>query len=187
VTSRYDEETTSRRLHVLHVCAPGSGGAANVALGYVRDQVARGWNVSVACSSHGFLGYDATSWFEPVPLKPHPDGEPVDATAGFMLFDTVLAFDHVQHRILIIANARITPDDDLEAIRGLDAVMLGAVGTPEVPPGVIERGLLLRLRFELDLYVNLRPFAAPASALKDGVDMIVSRENHEGTLAGGGG
>ena len=59
MTSRYDEETTSRRLHVLHVCAPGSGGAANVALGYVRDQVARGWNVSVACSSHGSLGYDA--------------------------------------------------------------------------------------------------------------------------------
>ena len=69
----------------------------------------------------------------------------------------------------------------------LDAVMLGAVGTPEVPPGVIERGLLLALRFELDLYVNLRPFAAGPSRLNDGVDMLVVRENTEGTYAGEGG
>ncbi len=59
MTSRNDEESTSRRLHVLHVCASGSGGVANVALGYLRDQVGRGWNVSVACSSHGFLGFSA--------------------------------------------------------------------------------------------------------------------------------
>ena len=50
-----------------------------------------------------------------------------------------------------------------------------AVGTPDVPPGVIERGLLLRMRFELDLYVNLRPFSAPAD-----IDMVVIRENTEG-------
>ena len=42
-----------------------------------------------------------------------------------------------------------------------DAILLGAVGTPKVPPGVIERGLLLKMRFELDLYVNQRPFTAP--------------------------
>src|SRR5204863_2556059 len=65
--------------------------------------------------------------------------------------------------------------------------LLGAVGTPEVPPGIIERGLLLRLRFELDLYVNLRPFVALPSALNDGVDMVVVRENTEGTYAGEGG
>ena len=46
----------------------------------------------------------------------------------------------------------------LEEWRGFDAIYLGAVGTPEVPPGVIERGLLLKMRFELDLYVNQRPF-----------------------------
>ena len=53
----------------------------------------------------------------------------------------------------------------LEELRGFDAILLGAVGPPvgstEVPPGTLERGLLLRLRFELDLYVNLRP--SPAS------------------------
>jgi anthranilate synthase component 1 len=61
----------------------------------------------------GYLGYDAAAWFEPVKLQPGT-GERDDA--GFMLFDTVLAFDHVRHRILIIANARITGEDDLESL-----------------------------------------------------------------------
>jgi anthranilate synthase component I len=63
----------------------------------------------------GYLGYGAASWFEPVlgDLGAGTDGAD---EAGFMLFDTVLAFDHVQHRILIIANARITADDDLESL-----------------------------------------------------------------------
>jgi anthranilate synthase component 1 len=61
----------------------------------------------------GYLGYDAAAWFEPVVLQPAT--EPGDE-AGFMLFDTVLAFDHVRHRIIIIANARITGDDDLESL-----------------------------------------------------------------------
>ncbi|MDP7259206.1 MAG: isocitrate/isopropylmalate family dehydrogenase, partial [Acidimicrobiales bacterium] len=52
----------------------------------------------------------------------------------------------------------VLPDEVVEEWRGLDALFLGAVGTPEVPPGVIERGLLLKMRFDLDLYVNLRPF-----------------------------
>ena len=65
--------------------------------------------------------------------------------------------------------------------RGLDALYAGAVGAPGVPPGVIERGLLLRMRFELDLYINLRPFKAP------GHDFVVIRENTEGTYAGEGG
>ena len=77
--------------------------------------------------------------------------------------------------------------EHVDAIRALDAVMLGAVGTPAVPPGIIERGLLLTLRFELDLYVNLRPFVAGPSRYNDGVDMIVIRENTEGTYAGEGG
>jgi anthranilate synthase component 1 len=63
----------------------------------------------------GYLSYGAASWFEPVlgDLGSSTDGAD---QAGFMLFDTVLAFDHVQHRILIIANARITPDEDLESL-----------------------------------------------------------------------
>src|SRR3954462_15391649 len=63
----------------------------------------------------GYLGYGASSWFEPVlgDLGASDDGAD---EAGFMVFDTVLAFDHVQHRILIVANARITADEDLESL-----------------------------------------------------------------------
>ena len=61
----------------------------------------------------GYLGYDAAAWFEPVELQP---GDEEQDEAGFMLFDTVLAFDHVRHRILIIANARITGDETLESL-----------------------------------------------------------------------
>src|SRR5215510_14252799 len=61
----------------------------------------------------GYLGYDAAAWFEPVKLQETTN---VDEEAGFMFFDTVLAFDHVRHRILIIANARITGDEDLESL-----------------------------------------------------------------------
>ena len=65
----------------------------------------------------GYLGYDTAAWFEPVTLQDGCEPDPaLRDEAGFMIFDTVLAFDHVQHRILIIANARITPDDDLEAL-----------------------------------------------------------------------
>jgi anthranilate synthase component 1 len=61
----------------------------------------------------GYLGYDAAAWFEPVTLQGEDDGED---QAGFMVFDTVLAFDHVRHRILIIANARVTEGDDLRSL-----------------------------------------------------------------------
>jgi anthranilate synthase component I len=63
----------------------------------------------------GYLGYGAASWFEPV-LGDLGQGTDGADTAGFMVFDTVLAFDHVQHRILIIANARVTADEDLESL-----------------------------------------------------------------------
>jgi len=77
----------------------------------------------------------------------------------------------------------VLPDETIEEWRSLDALYLGAVGTPGVPPGVIERGLLLKMRFALDLYVNLRPFAHQT----DGIDFRVVRENTEGTYAGEGG
>ncbi len=86
-----------------------------------------------------------------------------------------------------LESGEVLPDAVLDEIRSLDAVLLGAVGHPEVPPGVLERGLLLRLRLELDLYVNLRPFHAPAGPFNDGVDMVVVRENTEGAYAGEGG
>jgi 3-isopropylmalate dehydrogenase len=86
------------------------------------------------------------------------------------------------------------PDTVLEEIRGHDAILLGAVGDPSVPSGVLERGLLLRLRFELDHYVNLRPvrlYPGVASPLAKGspetIDMVVVREGTEGPYTGAGG
>jgi 3-isopropylmalate dehydrogenase len=88
----------------------------------------------------------------------------------------------------------VLPDDVLDQLRGFDAILLGAVGpaigSTEVPPGILERGLLLRLRFALDLYINQRPFISPpADSGYQGktVDAVVIRENTEGTYAGEGG
>jgi 3-isopropylmalate dehydrogenase len=82
-----------------------------------------------------------------------------------------------------LRDGTVLPDETLEEWRSLDALLLGAVGTPGVPPGVIERGLLLKMRFDLDLFVNQRPFTWPPS----GIDMVVIRENTEGPYVGEGG
>jgi 3-isopropylmalate dehydrogenase len=86
------------------------------------------------------------------------------------------------------------PDSVLEEIKSQDAILLGAVGDPSVPSGVLERGLLLRLRFELDHYVNLRPVrlypgvVTPlANVRPEAVNMLVVREGTEGPYAGAGG
>jgi len=90
-----------------------------------------------------------------------------------------------------LRTGEVLPDSVLEELRGFDAILLGAVGPPvgstEVPPGTLERGLLLRLRFELDLYVNLRPFTGVPGAPAPDCDFVVVRENTEGTYAGEGG
>lgn len=103
----------------------------------------------------------------------------VVAAAGVEL-DTV---DYQLGGARYLTDGVILPDEVIEEWRGLDALLLGAVGTPDVPPGVIERGLLLKMRFELDLYVNQRPFTAPDGSH----DFVVIRENTEGTYAGEGG
>jgi 3-isopropylmalate dehydrogenase len=82
-----------------------------------------------------------------------------------------------------LRDGTVLPDAVLNELRAFDAILLGAVGTPGVPPGLIERGLLLKMRFELDQYINHRPFLAPDA----GIDMVVVRENTEGTYAGEGG
>jgi anthranilate synthase component 1 len=64
----------------------------------------------------GYFGYDTAAWFEPTTKRPGDDAGRDRDDAGFMLFDTVLAFDHVQHRILLIANARISGDEDLKSL-----------------------------------------------------------------------
>jgi 3-isopropylmalate dehydrogenase len=103
----------------------------------------------------------------------------VVAAAGVTL-DTV-DYDLGGGRFL--RDGTVLPDEVLDEWRGLDALFVGAVGTPGVPPGVIERGLLLKMRFDLDLYVNQRPFTWAPS----GIDFIVIRENTEGSYAGEGG
>jgi 3-isopropylmalate dehydrogenase len=80
-----------------------------------------------------------------------------------------------------LRDGEILSDETLDELRGFDAILLGAVGTPEVPPGVIERGLLLKMRFALDLYVNQRPFTGPNH------EFVVIRENTEGPYVGEGG
>jgi len=61
-----------------------------------------------------------------------------------------------------LRDGEILSDATLDELRAFDCILLGAVGTPEVPPGVIERGLLLKMRFDLDLYINQRPFLGTA-------------------------
>jgi 3-isopropylmalate dehydrogenase len=86
-----------------------------------------------------------------------------------------------------LRDGEILSDATLDELRGFDAILLGAVGTPEVPPGVIERGLLLKMRFELDLYVNQRPFRGTAPGHEAAHDFVVIRENTEGPYVGEGG
>src|ERR1700732_3005410 len=88
----------------------------------------------------------------------------------------------------------VLPDSVLAEIRGHDAILLGAVGDPTVPSGVLERGLLLRLRFELDHYVNLSPdrlyswVDSPLDSTRpETLDMVVVREVTEGPYTGAGG
>lgn len=102
----------------------------------------------------------------------------VIAAAGISL-DTV---DYNLGGARYLADGTVLEDETLTEWRDFDAIYLGAVGTPEVPPGIIERGLLLKMRFELDLYVNQRPFVLAGSH-----DFVVIRENTEGTYAGEGG
>ncbi|MEN3316480.1 MAG: 3-isopropylmalate dehydrogenase [Acidimicrobiaceae bacterium] len=106
--------------------------------------------------------------------------------------------DTVEHDlggVRYLRTGEILPDDVLDELRATDAILLGAVGSPDVAPGILERGLLLRLRFELDLYVNLRPFRSTRSEGRSGAtstggadrDFVVVRENTEGVYAGEGG
>jgi 3-isopropylmalate dehydrogenase len=90
------------------------------------------------------------------------------------------------------STGELLPESVLGELRQHDAILLGAVGDPSVPSGILERGLLLRLRFELDHHVNLRParlYPGVQSPLSNPgeIDMIVIREGTEGLYAGNGG
>jgi len=86
------------------------------------------------------------------------------------------------------------PESVLEELRKMDAIYLGAIGHPEVKPGILEKGILLRIRFELDQYINLRPvklYPGVETPLRDkkpdDIDFVVVRENTEGAYGGAGG
>src|SRR4029450_3000761 len=102
------------------------------------------------------------------------------ALAAGVALDTV---DYDLGGTRYLRDGTILPDEIVEEWRTLDALLVGAVGTPDVPPGVIERGLLLKMRFELDLSINPPPFLPPAGTH----DFVVIRENTEGSYAGEGG
>ncbi|MGC8657957.1 MAG: 3-isopropylmalate dehydrogenase [Desulfomonilaceae bacterium] len=93
-----------------------------------------------------------------------------------------------------LKTGEILPDTVLGELKVADSIYLGAIGHPDVPPGILEKGILLRLRFELDLYVNLRPvklYPNVETPLKnkgpEDIDFVVLRENTEGFYVGSGG
>ncbi len=108
-----------------------------------------------------------------------------------------LSFDRVEYDLgarRYNATGETLPESVLAELRGVDGILLGAVGDPSVPPGVLERGLLLKLRFELDHYLNLRPvklFPGVTTPLAgkgpEDIDFVVCREGTEGPYAGAGG
>ena len=119
---------------------------------------------------------------------------------GLKVLDAVLGdsgvelveFDLGADRFL--RTGEVLPDEELARLGQMDAILLGAVGDPRVRPGILERDLLLRIRFELDQYVNLRPVirypgvqtVVPSHSEED-VNLVVVRENSEGLYSGAGG
>ncbi len=86
------------------------------------------------------------------------------------------------------------PDSVVEELRKFPAILLGAIGHPKVKPGILEKGILLRLRFELEQYINLRPvklyderFCPLKGKKPEDIDFVVVRENNEGVYTGSGG
>jgi 3-isopropylmalate dehydrogenase len=117
----------------------------------------------------------------------------LDAVRSAGGFDVELAeFDLGAERYL--RTGEVLPDEELERLNQTDGILLGAVGDPRVRPGILERELLLRIRFELEQYVNLRPVVrypgvktlVPSHSEAD-VNFVVVRENSEGLYTGAGG
>ena len=115
-------------------------------------------------------------------------GPAITAAAVSVMRATGVDFDTVEFDLgadRYLRDGHVLDDADLAAISACDAILKGPLGPPigdtTVPGGTIERGIILRLRFALDLYINLRPFKGR------GLDFVVIRENTEGTYAGEGG
>jgi 3-isopropylmalate dehydrogenase len=121
---------------------------------------------------------------------------------GLKVLEAVAAADEFRYETEIydlggdryLRTGETLPDSVLAELRGFDAIFLGAIGHPGVAPGILEKGILLRLRFELDQYINLRPvklYPGVDCPLKDKepehIDFVVVRENTEGLYGGMGG
>jgi len=121
---------------------------------------------------------------------------------GLKVLEAVAAADEFRYDTQIydlggdryLRTGETLPDSALAELRQFDAIYLGAIGHPDVAPGILERGILLRLRFELDQYINLRPvklYPGVDCPLKDKgpehIDFVVVRENTEGLYGGMGG
>jgi 3-isopropylmalate dehydrogenase len=117
----------------------------------------------------------------------------LNAVAGKMGISwDLIQYDFGGERYL--RTGEMLPDSSIEELRHLDALYLGAIGHPDVKPGILDRGIILNLRFSLDQYINLRPvklYPGVESPLKDKgpeeIDFVVVRENTEGLYAGAGG
>lgn len=111
------------------------------------------------------------------------------------LFDFQLNFEYFDYGgDRYLKTGETLPDGAIEKLKTFDAIYLGAIGHPQVTPGILEKGILLRLRFKLDQYINLRPvklYPGVDCPLKDkspeDIDFVVIRENTEGLYAGAGG
>jgi len=116
--------------------------------------------------------------------------EAVSEATGFKY--EVMEYDFGGERYL--RTGETLPDEAIEELKKLDAIYLGAIGHPQVKPGILERGILLKLRFSLDQYINLRPvklYPGVKTPLADkgpeDIDFVVIRENTEGLYVGAGG
>ncbi len=116
-------------------------------------------------------------------------------TAASSLFNFRLNFEYFDYGgERYLKTGETLPDGAIEKLKNFDAIYLGAIGHPQVKAGILEKGILLRLRFELDQYINLRPvklYPGVECPLKDktpaDIDFVVIRENTEGLYVGAGG
>jgi 3-isopropylmalate dehydrogenase len=110
-------------------------------------------------------------------------------------FDLKLNFTHYDFGgDRYLRTGEVLPDSAVGELRKFPAILLGAIGHPDVKPGILEKGILLRLRFELEQYINLRPvklydarFCPLKDKTPDDIDFVVVRENNEGLYTGAGG
>ncbi|MEK6238874.1 MAG: isocitrate/isopropylmalate family dehydrogenase, partial [Planctomycetales bacterium] len=142
----------------------------------------------------------------PSPLKiaviPGDGTGPEVVAEGLKILQAVSQMDGFQYELQdfdfggerYLRTGETLPDGAIDELRGFDAIYLGAVGHPDVAPGVLEKGLLLELRFQLDQYINLRPVklypgveTPLAGKSPDDIDFVVVRENTEDLYCGNGG